>query len=124
MNKQITSIVAVAVLFAFSASANAQVTASKSIQVDNSAGGTALDGFVTNDIQVSFNGQWTGSQLIIELTEGSIYQDGFGGTVPPNNQAFFGLVPSAEFDTIVSSGRLPPRTAHLVHLQLVVVLST
>lgn len=69
-------------------------------QVDNSA---ALSGYVTNDISIDFTGQYTQSQLLITLTQGSIYQDGFGGDTAPN-AGFIGLVPSLAFDTFVTLG--------------------
>ncbi len=55
--------------------ASAQITAFDFVDVPNSAGGSALDGFTTTDITIDFDSRWTGSQLLIELTQGSLYVD-------------------------------------------------
>lgn len=84
------------------------VTASASIvghaftSVDNSSS-SALAGYVTQDLEVTTSGDdWTAAALLIELTSGSIYQDGLGNAdgTPPN-PALFGLAPSLAFDTYV-----------------------
>ena len=71
--------------------------------VDNSGGGAAVEGFVTQDLSVDFDGRWTGCQLLVELDTGSIYQDAAGGVTPPTD-FIVGLVPSAAFDTFVAAG--------------------
>ena len=68
-----------------------------------SDGGASLDGFVVYDLTASFTGQYTGAQLIVELTAGSIYQDTAGGTTPPN-QAVINAIPTLEWDTFVAQG--------------------
>ena len=68
--------------------------------VGNSAGGAALSSFVTTDLMLTTQGDWLGSNLLIQLTSGSIYQDQYGSNTPPNS----GLVaafPSLAFDTYV-----------------------
>jgi hypothetical protein len=65
----------------------------------------ALDGYRSQDLVIDFTGQWTGAQLQVELTRGSIYQDTFGDNDPPN-PAFFGSQPALEFDTFVMAGNL------------------
>ena len=82
--------------------AEAQVTSFDVERVDNSA---ALSGFVTNDIQIDYDGQYLGAQMIIELTSGSIYQDPEGNRTPPDS-ALFGTFPSLEFDTFLALGSL------------------
>ena len=79
--------------------AAAQITEIRVDQIDNSSGGPALDGFVTNDVVISFDGQYTGSQLLVVLDQGSIYQDPDGDiTVPEFTSS------SVEFDTFVTHG--------------------
>jgi hypothetical protein len=74
------------------------------VQVDNSGGGAPLANYVTNDILISFTGQYTGSQILLDTgVLGGLYQDANGGTLPPNG-GFFGFVPSLEFDTILAQG--------------------
>jgi len=58
---------------------------------------------VTNDLSIDFTGQYTGSQLRIELTQGSIYQHPFGGTTPPN-EALLSVFPELAYDSFVARG--------------------
>ncbi len=62
--------------------------------------------FVTCDVLVSFTGQLTGVQLLVELTSGSIFQqpvlEGGGDRAP--SPGFFGVFPAAEFDTFITLG--------------------
>ncbi len=84
--------------------AQAAVTDVQVVQVDNSAGGAPLANFVTNDILISFDGQYTGAQILLEPSSaGGIYQDGVGGDFPPNS-AFFPTFPALEFDTYLTQG--------------------
>lgn len=96
---------AMAVVLAVAASqAMAAVTFSRSA-VDNAAGGAPLNGYITNDIKITFDGQYTGSQALSSLTgDGTLlYQDAAGNAAPPS--AFFvGLVPSIAFDTFAAQG--------------------
>jgi hypothetical protein len=74
--------------------------------VNNASGGPPLVGKVTNDVVLNAGGPGVsiGSmQMLLDLTSGSIYQDGFGGDVPPNG-GFIGLAPSLEYDTYLAAG--------------------
>lgn len=74
------------------------------VVVDNTAGGAALVGFVTNDLTILTDADWTAAAILVELTPGDIYQDAFGdpnGLMP--NPAFFGVFPSLRFDTFVTN---------------------
>ncbi len=71
------------------------------LQVDNSA---ALTGYVTYDLQVTTDTDWTAAAMLVELSEGEIYQEpeGWGhngSTLGPPDPAGFGMFPSSEFDT-------------------------
>ena len=52
---------------------------------------------------IDFAGQYTGAQLIVELTSGSIYQDAVGSATPPN-AAFIPVFPSLANDSFVAQG--------------------
>jgi FG-GAP-like repeat/FG-GAP repeat len=69
------------------------------VEVDNSA---VLTGYRTFDLEVTTGRDWTASALLIELTQGSIYQDAAGGERAPN-PFLFGATPTLEFDTYVSA---------------------
>ena len=61
-------------------SAFAQVTSVRWANVDNTVDDVPDDAFdptmyVTNDLLITFSGQFTGIQLLLELTQGSIYQN-------------------------------------------------
>lgn len=73
--------------------------------LDNSAASPDLDNYRSQDLVIDFTGQWTGAQLQIELTNGSIYQDPFGDDDPPN-PGFFTSQPALEFDTFIMGGNL------------------
>jgi hypothetical protein len=66
-------------------------------QVANSLSG----GQITNDLNINFDGQLSGVQLLIELTSGSIHQDAAGAAVPPN-AAVVGALPNLAWDTFVA----------------------
>lgn len=75
------------------------------VQVDNSPGGAALDGFVTNDILISFEGQYTGAQILVEgLTVGDIFQENSSAVVTPPNPEDIIALPSLAFDTFLAQG--------------------
>ena len=97
MVRSLTALVAVCVL---AGSALGAVTFS-STPVDNS-GAAELDGFVTNDIKISFDGIYAVSEILLNAP-GQIYQNGVGANTPPNS-AFFGGFPSLEFDTFIAQG--------------------
>ena len=104
---KILSALALGAGFAVATSASAQITSTAGVAVDNSAGGAALEGFVTSDIQISFEGQYTGSQILLALDSGSLFRAAFGdqaGGAP--NPALF-VVPGFEtlqFDTSILVG--------------------
>lgn len=82
--------------------ASAGITGMEVVQVDNSSV-AALAPYTTQDIKIDFTGQVTGFQLIINLTQGSIYQDAAGSAVAPTAM-FVGFVPSLAYDTFVAFG--------------------
>lgn len=64
----------------------------------------SLPGHWTHDIFIDFAGQYTGSQMIVELTTGEIYQNtDLGGNTPPN-AALFAVDPTVEWDTFLANG--------------------
>ncbi len=72
--------------------------------------GTLSDGtdVVSNVLSIDFTGQYTGSQILVELDTGSVVNvDFFGGAnnVAPT-QAAVGFVPDLAFDTFVAQGGL------------------
>ncbi len=73
------------------------------VPVDNSA---ALSGYNTYDLQVSADVDWRGASLLIELTQGSIYQDP-AGTNRASNPVLFNTFPGLEFDTYVADNGSP-----------------
>jgi hypothetical protein len=82
--------------------ASAGVNAFKFAQVDNSAGGAELAGYVTNDILIDFTGQWTGAQALMgPFDAGSIYQHPSGGIRPPEEIPIPIIDPALVFDTYV-----------------------
>lgn len=83
--------------------AAAQVTDFRLEQIDNSSGGPALEEFVTNNLVIDFNGQYTGSQILLELDRGSIYQDLLGSNSPPSS-GLVAMFPSVAFDTYLAMG--------------------
>ena len=74
------------------------------VQTDNSSGGAALDGFVTNDLLVSNEGRLLGFQMMLFLDEGSIYQDPLGTNLPPTKLAVEAVAPSLAYDTFIAVG--------------------
>ncbi|WP_432798449.1 PEP-CTERM sorting domain-containing protein [Poriferisphaera sp. WC338] len=98
LNKFLTALT----IGAMASTATATVNNVSFSQVDNSS---ALSGHITNDIAIDYTGQWDGSQLILSLTSGGIYQDNAGSDTAPN-AAFFGFVPTLEFDTFITGGAL------------------
>lgn len=65
------------------------------VAVNNTA---ALTGFTTSDIQVTSTSDWSSASLVMNLSQGTIYQDPAGGTTAPN-PATFASFPTLEFDT-------------------------
>lgn len=58
-------------------------------------------GYKSQDLTVTTNTDWLQAQMLLTLTSGSVYQDGFGGTTPPN-PALIPVFPSVAFDTYIS----------------------
>ena len=82
-------------------SASAQVSAVNYVPVDN--GGLVAG--VTTDIAIDFAGQWSGSQLLLNLDSGAILRDAFGdpnGGAP--NPVFIPTFPALDFDTSIRAG--------------------
>ncbi len=75
------------------------VLAADFVSVDNSS---ALTGFNTHDLQVTTATDWKKTSLLIEIYQGSIYQDpnstAFDG-VSESHSSLFGSFPALEFDT-------------------------
>lgn len=72
------------------------------VEVDNSAAlGT---GYVTSDMTFQTAGNWLSAQLLVSLSQGSIYQNAFNSGDGPPSAALIGLVPAAAFDTFVAPG--------------------
>ncbi len=61
-----------------------------------------LSGYRTFDLQVTTGSGWTNSRLDLTLSAGTLYQDALGGHTAPN-PALFGMFPSLEWDTFVTS---------------------
>jgi len=83
-----------------STSASAQVSG---VTTDESA--NTLAGIVSSDIAIDFAGQWSGSQLIIELSNGTVFRHAFGsanGAEP--GAALVVAFPDLAFDTAVYNG--------------------
>lgn len=68
--------------------------------VDNSS---ALSGYVTQDLLISTDSDWTAAALVMELSNGSIYQDPAWSSPTEPSPSWFPFVPTLEFDTYVHS---------------------
>lgn len=71
------------------------------IPVDNSA---AMTGYMTYDLQVTTDADWTAAAMLLDLSVGSIYQEPEGWphagvTFGPPDPVWFPYFPTAEFDT-------------------------
>ncbi|MEM7625062.1 MAG: hypothetical protein AAF333_05485 [Planctomycetota bacterium] len=107
--------------------AGAQVTAIDLVPVDNSLGGPAFDNLVTTDIVQDFSGQWTGSQLMLEMSSGVLYRDPPPAT-PFDTMLYLGSLndPAPEapvsiglpLDLLPPTDPLPPITTHITELNL------
>lgn len=80
---------------------HAQLTALRASQTDNSA---ALSGFVTNDLFIDFTGTLGVQQIVVELDQGSIFQEDVLSLNTPPSPTFVDLVPELEFDTFLAMG--------------------
>ena len=66
-----------------------------------------LEGYVTNDVLIDFTGQYTGSQMIVNLDSGTIYQNeaagpGQGNLAPLD--VLLNSLPLLAFDTFAANG--------------------
>jgi hypothetical protein len=98
----IAAFVTVVAFTATAGMAQAQILNTYLCNVDNSSGGAALDGFVTTDFYIDFEGQYNATQMLLDLPS-QIYQDAVGSDFPPN-PALIDFFPSLEFDTFVAQG--------------------
>jgi hypothetical protein len=71
--------------------------------VSQPAPADVLPRYVVNDLLIDFTGQYNGSQMTVELTSGSIYQNPLGGTGPPI-AALFLADPTVEWDSFLANG--------------------
>jgi hypothetical protein len=64
-----------------------------------------LAGHTANDILIDFSGQYTGSQMLVTLTSGAIYQNAQGAVSAPNS-VLVGLAgfEALKWDTFVTQG--------------------
>ena len=84
--------------------AQAQIRELKFVPVDN--GSQHLDVlkvFHTFDLVATFDGRYTGAQMLLELNDGTIYQNQFGNELPPASK-FVQAIPVVAFDTFVAQG--------------------
>jgi len=88
------------------------VTSIDAIQVAKPAG--ILPGFTTTDIVLDFTGNLRGQQLILTLTQGSIFQQGSFGTNTAPSSALFPVAPDVEYDTYVTIGGRSSSTSQSV----------
>jgi hypothetical protein len=94
---------ALAVILALASASQAGVIGMTITEISNAAGGAALANFRTFDIRVNATGSMRSQGMLLELTQGSIYQDSFGSNVVPSS-SFYALAPSLQFDTFVTFG--------------------
>jgi len=73
------------------------------ISLDNVDNSAQLTGYITQDLKVDTDNDWTSAAMVLELDEGTIYQDGFGNDVEPN-PFLLTYYPSLEFDTYMTGG--------------------
>ena len=97
MWKQIASAIAMAVI---AAPASAAVTNFNVGTVNNS-----MPDYVTNDISIDFENQWSGSQILLTLSAGSLFQDpnGFNGNNVPS-QSLANSFDGVKYDSFVTGG--------------------
>jgi hypothetical protein len=90
---------AIVVVLAMAASANAAVTTTfEEVLPAQDIGGTT---YRIWNMMADVGSDWTNARLDLILTSGTLYQDGDGSDLHPN-PGFFGFVPSLEWDTFLS----------------------
>ena len=93
-----------AILTGFSSLASAGIVGSF-VAVTDEGGTFPPAGFVTQDLQVDASTDWTGTNLIVHLNSGSIYQDALSAAnYAPPNPAFFAGNPTLRWDTYANGG--------------------
>lgn len=88
---------------------SAQVSA---INTSNAAS-VATTGNVVNQVTLDFAGQLSGVQILVNLSQGTIYQDAAGSDTAPSN-LFVGLVPTLADDSFFTLGSDRSDTADAV----------
>lgn len=65
-----------------------------------------LEGYLTTDITIDRWEEWAGSQLLLTLSQGTLYRDAFGAADGSGRvlDALFGHFPSWEFNTYYTAG--------------------
>ncbi|MEM7626021.1 MAG: PEP-CTERM sorting domain-containing protein [Planctomycetota bacterium] len=86
----------------YAPSVSAGITAFDFVGVENSAGAPALDGFTTTDVRIDFDSRWTGSQMLIVLEQGSIYQNAAVPGAGPPSLTLQSIDPAATYDSYVT----------------------
>jgi len=61
-------------------------------------------------LRITTDATWTNQHLTLDLTQGSIYQDSFGGDTQPN-PLFFSAAPTLQYDTFFTIPQGYPNTA-------------
>jgi hypothetical protein len=69
---------------------------------------------ITNDILIDFTGNLRGQQLVLELTQGSVYQQQVFGTNTAPGSALFAGFPETQYDTFITIGGMTSSTSQPV----------
>lgn len=100
--RQLTLVISLVASLGPSSLSLGQLTDSYFVEVDNSP---LLEGYVTTDLFVSFDGQFTGAQIVLQLNAGSIFQHLEGKATPPESTKL-AVFPDLVFDTYVTLGSI------------------
>jgi hypothetical protein len=80
--------------------------------IDNSAGGSVLDGNISQEFWTDTNMRWLGTQFRLELDQGTIFQAELNGTgfiAESNHDVLANIDPALAFDTRIGvNGQAPP----------------
>ncbi|MEM7576726.1 MAG: hypothetical protein AAF328_04545 [Planctomycetota bacterium] len=92
--------------FAFAVAASSSATVTDFRVTHTSADSHAGEPLILNDLQLSFDGSYHGSQLLVELDAGSIYHHPYQSTAfaAPASPAIADLIPSITADTYHANG--------------------
>lgn len=74
------------------------------------AQGEKVAGYNTWDLKATSSTDWTNARIDVVLTNGTFYNDGFGGDTQPN-PAFVAVFPSLQWDTFVTLPESYPNQA-------------